>query len=662
MSLILAIEPDQRQAAQLADLVRGRLNADLVHAHTTEGALTALAGIGDRVPDLVLVPSLLSAQEDAEIAGALRVIAAAANVRMLTIPMLADPEQPPQHRGVFAKLRGRKPQTTPGGCDPAVFAEQIASYLAEAAAERRAAQEADADLVSPEADDLKAAAAAPIAAPSDHDLPPTEERVGEEHPSPVLEPTPIRYAPLVIGPAPPPLRAIEEHVSVVLDDEDTLIGDLPLVLPGAPEASNAAQHASSSWLTTPAAPIADPQSEDEESDLIAIAAQAALTVDETRAHEALATQEASPVVVDEPAASAVIDEEGNLALEEVLQALVREEAAQETIVALPSAREDGPVVVAIPESPDDIELVAVPAPVEERAPLVSRRRRKAARKASPETDDRFDLDELLAPLLSEIAAKRAAPEKPGKPEKIAHALVVPPVEDTPQISTAGEIREIIPSPVEVAVEPLAAAPAPPVTDNDVSTPIEPMAVEPALEELAEVALVAAPTAVTAIVVEELPVVPSQDEPVVPKVAAAAEIDVDPMFFADDVHDGRPDPAPLDRPAWVQLIESLRKDIERLKTERTPPAHVSPAASAPEPIAPIESAVPPRIGRVLSIAAARPASHVPVTPAAKLHALTPRVRAPKPIQDQWGLFDPEQCGFAALRAKLDEISAREDVSV
>jgi len=26
-----------------------------------------------------------------------------------------------------------------------------------------------------------------------------------------------------------------------------------------------------------------------------------------------------------------------------------------------------------------------------------------------------------------------------------------------------------------------------------------------------------------------------------------------------------------------------------------------------------------------------------------------------MQDEWGLFDPEQCGFAALLDKLDEIT-------
>jgi hypothetical protein len=133
MSLILAIEPDAQQASRLNQVIRRHLRADLVHAETTEGALDALARIGDRVPDLVLVPSLLSPQEDATLAGALRVIATAANVRMLTIPVLADAEPESQAaRGLLARWRSRRTMARPPtACDPAVFAAQIAEYLAE---------------------------------------------------------------------------------------------------------------------------------------------------------------------------------------------------------------------------------------------------------------------------------------------------------------------------------------------------------------------------------------------------------------------------------------------------------------------------------------------------------------------------------------------------
>jgi hypothetical protein len=135
MPLILAVEPDRRQSAQLAAIVRERVRAELVVADTTEGALDA---IGNRVPDLVLVPALLSPQDDEALAAALRVIAAAAHVRTLTIPVLdtAAP-QPTPTRGVFGWLRGGKTDAAPAvGCDPATFADQIAAYLEEIAAER----------------------------------------------------------------------------------------------------------------------------------------------------------------------------------------------------------------------------------------------------------------------------------------------------------------------------------------------------------------------------------------------------------------------------------------------------------------------------------------------------------------------------------------------
>jgi len=64
----------------------------------------------------------------------------------------------------------------------------------------------------------------------------------------------------------------------------------------------------------------------------------------------------------------------------------------------------------------------------------------------------------------------------------------------------------------------------------------------------------------------------------------------------------------ERPDWVQLIESLRVDVERRRSEK--------------------ASGPPK---------------------------TARKTPTRPVQDEWGLFDPAQCGFAALLAKLDEIT-------
>jgi hypothetical protein len=56
MALILSKEPDRRQAAHLSAVVRRRLHAELILVDTTERSLDA---IGNRVPDLVLLPALL---------------------------------------------------------------------------------------------------------------------------------------------------------------------------------------------------------------------------------------------------------------------------------------------------------------------------------------------------------------------------------------------------------------------------------------------------------------------------------------------------------------------------------------------------------------------------------------------------------------------------
>ena len=134
MPIILAVEPDHKQAARLAAIVRHHVGAELVIGDTTERALDAL---GSRVPDMVLVPALLSPQDDASLAAALRVIAAAAHVRTLTIPVLGSGKQQSASGGLLSRFRrGRAESPEPDGCDPAVFAEQITAYLKEAAAER----------------------------------------------------------------------------------------------------------------------------------------------------------------------------------------------------------------------------------------------------------------------------------------------------------------------------------------------------------------------------------------------------------------------------------------------------------------------------------------------------------------------------------------------
>jgi hypothetical protein len=138
MPLILAIESDKRQASQLSAMARNRLKAELVLADSAERGIGAL---GDRVPDLILTPVLLSPRDEAALTEHLRRLdARAAHVQIHTVPLLAAPShQGSPMRGMLSALRRDKSSPAiSDGCDPAVFAEQVQSYLERAAIERQA--------------------------------------------------------------------------------------------------------------------------------------------------------------------------------------------------------------------------------------------------------------------------------------------------------------------------------------------------------------------------------------------------------------------------------------------------------------------------------------------------------------------------------------------
>src|SRR5262245_24858070 len=144
MPLILAIEPDRKQASQLTAMVRGRLHAELVLADSAEKALAAL---GHRVPDLILTSALLSPRDEAALGERLRALdGSAAHVQTLTIPVLASTGGRGlggRTGGMLSALRRDKAKgpATQDGCDPAVFAEQCKEYLDGAARERELAAE-----------------------------------------------------------------------------------------------------------------------------------------------------------------------------------------------------------------------------------------------------------------------------------------------------------------------------------------------------------------------------------------------------------------------------------------------------------------------------------------------------------------------------------------
>ena len=167
MPLILAIEPDRRQASQLAALVRIRLDAELLVADTIKRAVSLLRS---RLPDLILISPLLSASDEAALAARLgQVDRDATHVRMLRIPALA------RQAGSSSTSLSRRRRTgaKSPGCDPSIFAAQIADQLERGGAERalhRAAADAH--------DAAPVQAAAAVAGPVE-DLPPPIEAAFE---------------------------------------------------------------------------------------------------------------------------------------------------------------------------------------------------------------------------------------------------------------------------------------------------------------------------------------------------------------------------------------------------------------------------------------------------------------------------------------------------
>src|SRR5215831_8392347 len=135
MFLILAIEPDRRQANRLAGIARGPLrNAELVTVDSVQAGLEVLAR---HVPDLVLTSMLLSAKDDAALAERLRELdSAGRQVQTLVIPLFATPRKSGDG-GLLARFT-KSAEGPAHGCQPAVFAAQVNEYLDDLQLDREA--------------------------------------------------------------------------------------------------------------------------------------------------------------------------------------------------------------------------------------------------------------------------------------------------------------------------------------------------------------------------------------------------------------------------------------------------------------------------------------------------------------------------------------------
>lgn len=168
LPLVLAIEPDLRQAAIVKRVVKERLQAEIVVVDSRDAAIAA---IGTAMPDVLLVSALLSPRDEDDLMAHLRTLEGAAHLQTHTIPQLASALGPgeSESRGGLFSFRRRKQYSAPAGCDPDLFADEIRMYVQRAEEKKREAAEGHAVPSIPTL--ARRTAAAPAAAPREEPAP-----------------------------------------------------------------------------------------------------------------------------------------------------------------------------------------------------------------------------------------------------------------------------------------------------------------------------------------------------------------------------------------------------------------------------------------------------------------------------------------------------------
>ena len=563
MPLILAIVADPHEAAQLAALIQGRLAVDLVQATEVGEGLLAL---DDRIPDLILTSPLMSPFDDGVLDEYLRELGpTGAHVQTLRIPVLSEAPRKKPRLG-FSLRRKPKPEArTPEGCEPKVFADEIAQYLSRAAEEKRHAESNETTAVM---------AREEVTAPTTGEEEWTPAYSSDAAPVYLPDPpaTPVKWA------APEPA---EEEPSAWRAD----LLDRPLVEEGL----------SYDATQTETAPVWEE------------------TVSAPASVQELETTEAPSYVVAEP-------------VEIVTELIEPEPQAPVTDVVT------RPVVVEHIEEPP-IEEPALDEPVEEVRLMpdttlesVGHDVAFAARQIAGERED-------IASVVNQTAIER---------EDVVSGFSRTPVEDPPIDPQA---LKATPS-FKAALAAIRAAWGKPPRKTD---PVD----------VGTHGNLAAPSA---------PILAEEDDPA--DVSAPVEVD---LTGAVEMLDEQP-PAAAPQPARLQRIApigappeaadvyelSVESDLSELESQLLTPLPPQPrrdTPSAPPPVAPPTVDSKPRGDRppVEASSDRRKKSSKQRAKAAKAKPAPPPPQPPEAVQDEWGIFDPNRCGFAALVDKLDKVA-------
>jgi hypothetical protein len=139
--LVLAIEPDLRQAAIIKRIVREKALADVAVVDSLDAAIEAMR---TAMPDVLLLSALLSPRDEDHLIAHLKTLDGTGHLQTHTIPQLASALQPGEARGgrglLSAFRRKKEPASVASGCDPDLFADEIRVFLQRAADKKREMQ------------------------------------------------------------------------------------------------------------------------------------------------------------------------------------------------------------------------------------------------------------------------------------------------------------------------------------------------------------------------------------------------------------------------------------------------------------------------------------------------------------------------------------------
>lgn len=141
--LVLAIEPDLRQAAIVKRIVREKALADVAVVDSRDAAIEAMRTC---MPDVLLLSALMSPRDEDELIAHLKTLENAGHLQTHTIPQLASALQPGDERGgrgLLSAFRRKKDPGPANGCDPDLFADEIRVFLKRAAEKKLQLQDSN---------------------------------------------------------------------------------------------------------------------------------------------------------------------------------------------------------------------------------------------------------------------------------------------------------------------------------------------------------------------------------------------------------------------------------------------------------------------------------------------------------------------------------------